>query len=238
MTKKPPSEKRTAANRANAVKSTGPRTPEGKAASAQNARKHGFTASKFIAVKLEDLNSLANLRDDAVAAYQPQNSQELFAAERIALAQHALLRCAALEAGLFTDAMNQIIAFEDGTPKTIVSDALHDGIDATTSQNRSLCAAKGFERIAQQSDAWRLFLRYQAQTERLYRRAIEEFERLKALREEIPNEPNVASEIEAPVLLKKRPRRPVDQEFDPQLPYDPDSLSEPPHPGPLNASTP
>ena len=238
MTKKPPSPKQVAANRANAARSTGPRTAEGKTASAQNARKHGFTASKFIVVKLEDLNSLANLRDDAVAAYQPQNSQELFAVERIALAQHALLRCAAVEAGLFTDAMNQIIAFGDGTPKTIVSDALHDGIDASTSQNRSLCAAKGFERIAQQSDAWKLFLRYQAQTERLFRRAIEEFERLKALREEIPNEANVASEMEEPVLLKRHPRPSAGEEFEPLLPYDPDSLSDPPHSAPVNPPTP
>jgi hypothetical protein len=38
-------------------------------------------------------------------------------------------------------------------------------------------------------DPLSLLLRYQAQAEREYRRAIEDFERLKALRPEFPNEP-------------------------------------------------
>src|SRR5664279_1920509 len=95
-----------AANRANAAKSTGPRTPEGKTRSAQNARKHGFTAFSYAVVRLEDLNEVANLKDDLVAFYQPVNSQELFAVERIALAQQALLRAARLESGLFTTCLN------------------------------------------------------------------------------------------------------------------------------------
>jgi hypothetical protein len=53
--------------------------------------------------------------------------------------------------------------------------------------------AEGFNRVARQSNSWSLFLRYQAQAERHYRRAVEEFERLKSLRgklpEELPNEP-------------------------------------------------
>jgi hypothetical protein len=53
---------------------------------------------------------------------------------------------------------------------------------------RLLCAAKG-------NDPWRVFLRYQAQAERNYRRALEEFERLKALRNELPNEPIVEAQL-------------------------------------------
>jgi hypothetical protein len=39
------------------------------------------------------------------------------------------------------------------------------------------------------SATWELFLRYQAQCERHYRRAIEEFERLKAVRPDLPSKP-------------------------------------------------
>jgi hypothetical protein len=86
-TKKPVSEKQLAANRANAALSTGPRSPEGKTRSAQNSPKHAFTATTFPVVRLEEIDEVAHLREDAIAAYQPVNSQELFAVGRIALAQ-------------------------------------------------------------------------------------------------------------------------------------------------------
>src|SRR5450755_2142803 len=99
----PISPERLAANRANAAKSTGPKSPAGKTRSARNARKHGFTASTFTVVRLEDLNEVANLAADATAVYQPINSQEQFAVERIALCQQSLIRVARLESGLFTN---------------------------------------------------------------------------------------------------------------------------------------
>ena len=97
----PTSDKQLAANRANAAKSTGPRTLEGKARSARNARTHGFTASTFVVDRLEELDEIARLKQDAVAVYQPVNSQELFALEQMALAQQTMLRAARLESGLF-----------------------------------------------------------------------------------------------------------------------------------------
>ncbi len=191
----PVSPKQLAANRANAAKSTGPRTAPGKARSAQNARKHGFTASTFAVVRLEDLQEIAHLKEDLVTLYQPVNSQELFAIERIALAQQALLRAARLEAGLFTTALNAACDCL-GAPITLMSPELAgDGdIEITRAQNRNYLLGEGFNRMASRSNVWSLFLPYQAKAERHYRRAVEEFERLQALRGGLPNEglPNEA----------------------------------------------
>jgi hypothetical protein len=187
----PITEKQLTANRANATKSTGPRTPEGKTRSAQNARSHGFTASTFAVVRLEDLDEIAHLRTDLTAVYHPVNSQEMFALERMALTQQAMLRAARLESGLFTNCLDLALN-DNGTPIAPMSRELAgDGdIEITRAQNRNYALAEGFHRMARQpNNTWSLFLRYQAQAERHYRRAIEEFNRLKALRPELPNEP-------------------------------------------------
>jgi hypothetical protein len=178
-----------AANRANAARSTGPRTPEGKTRSAQNARKHGFTASSVAVVRLEDLNEVAHLTEDLVNLYQPANSQELFAVERIALAQQAILRAARLEAGFFSNCLGESLNTrgEFRPPHSQVAVDIE-----TLTQERNFHLADGFHRLICQSNSFALLLRYQAQAERQYRRAIEELERLKALREELRNEPNSA----------------------------------------------
>ncbi len=162
--KTPVSPKQLAANRANAAKSTGPRTAPGKARSAQNARKHGFTASTFAVVRLEDLQEIAHLKEDLVALYQPVDSQELFALERITLAQQSLLRAARLEAGLFTTALNSACDCL-GTPITLMNETLagNGDIEITRQQNRNYLPGEGFQQMAHKSNSWSLFLRYQAQ---------------------------------------------------------------------------
>ena len=180
-----------AANRANAANSTGPRTPEGKARSSQNARKHGFTATSFAVVRLEDLNEVANLREDLISLYHPVNSQELFALERVALAQQAMLRAARLEAGFLSNCLGESLDTRgEFRPPSHSQVAVET--ETNQAQERNFRLADGFHRLITQSNSFALLLRYQAQAERQYRRAIEEFDRLKALREELRNEPNSA----------------------------------------------
>ena len=112
-----------AANRANAKLSTGPRTPEGKARSSQNARKHVFHPTSFPVVRLEEVDEVDRLRADAIAAYRPANSQETFAVERIVLAQQALLRAERLHSGIFTICLNQTVT-DDSRPITAISPIL------------------------------------------------------------------------------------------------------------------
>ena len=177
------------ANRANAARSTGPRTPEGKHRSSQNARKHGFTASTFAVVRLEDVQEVASLKEDLIDLYHPVNSQELFALERAALAQQSILRGARLEAGFFTTCLNESFDPTMADQSAFIRNLVDRNSEITDAQTDNYLLGAGFYRLTRQSNGFSLLLRYQAQAERQYRRAIEEFDRLKALREELPIEP-------------------------------------------------
>lgn len=213
----PISDKQLAANRANASRSTGPRTPQGKVRSARNARKHGFAGTDFAIVKIEEREAVDRLRDDLITVYQPANSQETFAVERIALAQHTLLRLARLESGLCTVALNRaLLSFESETPFVPLHEELHVNPEEIKAQNRCYYFAQGFHRMnIENSATWGLFLRYQAQFERQYRRAIEEFERLKALRGKLQNEaifepqpeenPSTSASENEPIFIPEAP---------------------------------
>ena len=70
------------ANRANAQKSTGPRTPEGKAKVAQNAVTHGLLAKEALVVG-EDLDQFDLFRDQMRADLAPAGIVESLLVERI-----------------------------------------------------------------------------------------------------------------------------------------------------------
>ncbi len=70
------------ANRINAQKSTGPRTPGGKATVAQNAVKHGLLAQEVV-IKREDPGEFALYREEMLVELAPAGQIELMLAERI-----------------------------------------------------------------------------------------------------------------------------------------------------------
>jgi hypothetical protein len=77
------SEKQVQANRANAEKSTGPRSQAGKDRSRLNSRKHGLTAKMLIIVG-EHADDFDQLRAELMAEYDPQSALECELVERLA----------------------------------------------------------------------------------------------------------------------------------------------------------
>lgn len=71
------------ANRQNAVRSTGPNTPEGRAISSQNARRHGILSERSTSNN-EDRNLFDNLLNSLVAEFAPDGPMEILLVERLA----------------------------------------------------------------------------------------------------------------------------------------------------------
>jgi len=90
------------ANRRNALKSTGPKTEEGKRAIRYNAVKHGFYAKQILLSKLEDdPEEFASLLEQLRESLQPVGQLEELLVERIALCfwkSRRALRCEMAEA--------------------------------------------------------------------------------------------------------------------------------------------
>jgi hypothetical protein len=90
------------ANRRNALKSTGPRTPEGKAAVSMNALKHGLRA-RTVVLPSENAEEFHQLCDDLEAEWQPQSRTEQFYVEQMAVSQWKLNRMEIGEVNVFTN---------------------------------------------------------------------------------------------------------------------------------------
>src|SRR5262245_7318967 len=87
------------ANKINARNSTGPRTPEGKAKSRLNSRKHGLTGRMLIIVG-EVAEDFDRLRVELLEEHNPQSSLEIELVERIAGILWRLRRVPSFEAAI------------------------------------------------------------------------------------------------------------------------------------------
>src|SRR5215470_511323 len=88
------------ANRMNALKSTGPRTEEGKRASRRNALRHGLTA-ETVAGCLEDTDDYRGFEAAIVADYDAETAVERELVLRLASLLWRLRRIIAIETDLF-----------------------------------------------------------------------------------------------------------------------------------------
>jgi hypothetical protein len=89
-------------NRANSLHSTGPKTPEGKAISSQNALKHGLSA-KQLNIQEEERPEFEQLQAGLLDDLQPQGTLEQLVFNDLLHARWKLHRCRGIEASLSTD---------------------------------------------------------------------------------------------------------------------------------------
>lgn len=100
-------EKQLAANRANALKSTGPRTSEGKASSCMNSVTHGLRARPIV-LPAEDPAEFQQLHDSLEAAWQPADAAERILVEQMVTAYWKLARMEKGEATMLRDKASEV----------------------------------------------------------------------------------------------------------------------------------
>jgi hypothetical protein len=196
------------ANRRNAQHSTGPRTPEGKAASSMNAFKTGIDAESSV-IPGEDAAALAALAERFYHDCQPQTEIESLLVDNIIRAAWRLRRFDRIDAEIL------IYIMEDTnypSPNGPVGKAFH-----TTSSTQS-----------------RLQRRIN-DTTRLQREAIKDLQRLQA--ERLPTQPQPPAPQPAPQLTEtESPQPPIG--FVPQIHIPQPTPPLPPAPAPETAPPP
>ena len=95
-------EKQVLANQRNALKSTGPRTAEGKAIASQNAVRHGLRAEQTV-IPGEDPDEFNQFREFLLKDLDPEGALEVMLADRIIAGFWKLYRADRIEAQLLIE---------------------------------------------------------------------------------------------------------------------------------------
>jgi len=140
------------ANQKNATRSTGPRTPEGKAISSQNAVRHGLAAG-FRLLPGEDTAAYEQLMQSYEDEFDPQSDHEAFLVTQLVQSRWKIDRIDRLQ----SEAFDQMLA--TGTDATSTDAKILHGLNTSTL----------FDRLE----------RYRAAAERTYHRAHRELTQLR-----------------------------------------------------------
>jgi hypothetical protein len=201
------SEKQARANRRNALKSTGPKTPDGKAAIRYNATKHGLL-SREVLLPGEDENALRELGELLRGELQPVGELENLLVDRIVAAHWRLRRLGRVEAGIFSwqlygelleraqgeaqnyerTSLEDFIESQYGPPTRITDEDKHQEALSKAQELKAKQDAetatlgRTFIRDADEANAFSKLSRYETTIERSLYRALHELQRLQAAR--------------------------------------------------------
>ena len=173
------------ANRRNSQKSTGPKTPEGKARSRRNGLQHGLTA-KTCMLEGEDPEDLLDLLAEIREKFDPQDTDEDFLTERMANARFKYYRIMPIEAAIY----NLRLAV-DKAPEPLMA-----------AQGASCQRAWAYMRDANGGNGLTKLARYETALLREYDRSRLELEKLQKIRAARPAPPS-------PDELRREPDRPI-----------------------------
>ncbi len=190
------SQKQTEANRRNARRSTGPKTPEGKARSRLNALKHGLLAQDLI-LPDEDAKLFLELLEALDAELQPADLLQQILLHEITSARWRLRPLLRVECGLFSDRLKEVRAADFSGERATAQQKYHQ----TTRRlgqafQRDICAADSFTTLT----------RYEATLQRAFYRA---FDRFRALRRDSSGKPQPPPPEPVTQILRNEPTSPA-----------------------------
>lgn len=126
------------ANRDNAQHSTGPKTGPGKAASSQNATRHGLSSAHFAILPNEDPAQYDQLHQSLTAEFEPTTDHERFLVELMAKSKFKLYRIERLESA----ALDEILADPTAGPDAQILTTLKAGNNVLDKLHRYQAAAE------------------------------------------------------------------------------------------------
>jgi len=211
------SDKKAEANRRNALKSTGPRTPEGKDAVRLNALRHGLRSEEIL-LPGEDEEALRELDEHLRNELQPVGELENLLVDRIIASYWRLRRAGRVEAGIFAWELygelarraheeansytKQVSIIDDALdpyhlrPTTTITDqekyqaARSEAQEMETKQEAETATlGRTFIRDANEANAFSKLSRYEAAIERSLYKALHELQRLQSGRRADGNAP-------------------------------------------------
>ncbi len=165
--------------RINGAKSHGPATPEGKARSSANSRRHGL-ASASILMDGESAEDFQLLRADFLNQFQPQTAVETDLVDVMAIARWRLRRLLAIEAHLFD---LEILYRKDDIKA-------RSKLKVMEQEDR---LAFVFQKLGDHGNSLTLLLRYEGSLNRSYDKALKQLLLLQSTRQSAPPEAAVGS---------------------------------------------
>jgi len=199
-----------AANRKNAKKSTGPKTPEGRAAVRLNGLKHGLT-SKILVLPGESISDFEHLLDSLEAEHQPATPTEVILVRQMAMASWRLNRILHMEASHYH------------IRRSDLEDNFEEYYTNLTEPDRHAIIAADDKTLIN-------FARYEAQMERSFHRNLTALQRLRAQRKSEMTNQSQSKEIPTPIAKAAAVAAHARPAAEPARPVNPPPAPAVPHP--------